>query len=64
MALIGVYICVSRVSDNKHHPSDVIAGALLGVVSALLVVCTQPTYFNCAYLILSAFDIYMSNVDT
>ena len=64
MALIGVYICVSRVSDNKHHPSDVIAGALLGVVSALLVVCTQPAFLNCAYLISSPFDIDMSNVDT
>jgi phosphatidate phosphatase len=26
---------LSRVSDNKHHPTDVLAGALLGTVVAV-----------------------------
>ena len=30
------YICLSRVSDYKHHPRDVIAGGLFGSLSAYL----------------------------
>ena len=26
------YTCISRVVDYKHHPSDVVAGALLGLI--------------------------------
>ena len=29
---------VSRISDYKHHPSDVLSGALLGVTVAVLTV--------------------------
>ncbi|XP_060601612.1 phospholipid phosphatase 1-like, partial [Ruditapes philippinarum] len=32
----AIYVCISRVNDNKHHFSDVIAGAILGTVIALL----------------------------
>jgi undecaprenyl-diphosphatase len=35
--LYAVVIAVSRVVVTAHHPSDVIAGAILGVVGALLV---------------------------
>ena len=34
----AIYVCVSRVSDYKHHWSDVLVGAILGTVVALLVV--------------------------
>ncbi|ESO10396.1 hypothetical protein HELRODRAFT_186273 [Helobdella robusta] len=31
------YVCLSRVSDNKHHPTDVLAGAFIGCFIAALV---------------------------
>ena len=37
MWLYAVIILFTRVAINVHHPSDVIAGALVGVVGALLV---------------------------
>ncbi|XP_012943391.1 phospholipid phosphatase 3 [Aplysia californica] len=42
---LASYICVSRVTDNKHHPTDVIAGAGLGVLLAVVadnVLTTMP----------------------
>ena len=38
MTLMAWYTCLSRVMNNKHHPSDVIAGAIIGAVTALTVV--------------------------
>ena len=35
---VAIYVCVSRISDYKHHWSDVLGGAVLGIVIALLVV--------------------------
>ena len=32
----AVLVSISRVTDNKHHPTDVLAGALLGLALALL----------------------------
>lgn len=32
----AVLVSISRVTDNKHHPGDVVAGALLGLSVALL----------------------------
>ncbi len=32
VATAAFYTCISRVIDNKHHPTDVIFGALLGLV--------------------------------
>ena len=32
----AVLVSISRVTDNKHHPGDVVAGALLGLGVALL----------------------------
>ena len=34
----ATYVCTSRISDYKHHWSDVLSGAVLGTVIALLVV--------------------------
>ncbi|KAL4225651.1 Phosphatidate phosphatase [Mactra antiquata] len=31
------YTCLSRVTDNKHHHTDVMAGATIGIVAAVLV---------------------------
>lgn len=37
MAAYAVLICVSRVVLLAHHPSDVVAGAIVGVIGAMLV---------------------------
>ena len=31
----GRLVCISRLFDNKHHTSDIIAGAVIGVVVAV-----------------------------
>ncbi len=38
---IAVGTCVSRISDYKHHWSDVLAGAFIGVVTAILCVSIE-----------------------
>lgn len=35
---LAVFVCLSRVSDYKHHWSDVLSGAILGVFVAALTV--------------------------
>jgi undecaprenyl-diphosphatase len=37
MFIYAVLICVSRVVLLAHHPSDVVAGALIGVIGAMFV---------------------------
>ena len=31
-----VFVSISRVTDHKHHPTDVLAGASLGLVISLV----------------------------
>jgi hypothetical protein len=33
---LAIFIALSRIVDNKHHPTDVIAGAALGTLGAVL----------------------------
>lgn len=41
-------VCVSRVTDNQHHPVDVVAGALLGCsLAALNAVGTIVSFYAC-----------------
>ena len=35
----AVVVSISRVTDNKHHPTDVLAGAVLGLTIAALALC-------------------------
>ncbi len=35
---MALFTCLSRVSDYKHHWSDVLAGAILGVILAFVCV--------------------------
>lgn len=36
MLVYAVVVSISRVTDNKHHPTDVLAGAVLGLSLALI----------------------------
>jgi len=36
--VLGVFICSSRLQDYRHHPGDVIGGAIVGAVGCLLTV--------------------------
>ena len=37
MSLVyALIVAASRVTDHKHHPGDVAAGAMLGTIMALL----------------------------
>jgi undecaprenyl-diphosphatase len=53
MWLYALIIMLSRVVINVHHPSDVIAGALVGIVGALLV----RRWFAARRLVFSAMDL-------
>ena len=34
--MLAFYICLTRIMDYKHHPTDVLAGAIVGVVFAII----------------------------
>lgn len=34
----GVFVCGSRITDNMHHPQDILAGVVLGVIYAWVTV--------------------------
>jgi len=33
---VAFFTAISRIMDNKHHPTDVIAGSLIGIISQIL----------------------------
>ncbi len=33
--LLGIFIAVSRVHDNRHHPADIVAGSMIGIGCAI-----------------------------
>jgi membrane-associated phospholipid phosphatase len=35
--VLAVHICLTRVTDFKHHATDVLAGSVLGIVVAITV---------------------------
>lgn len=37
---LGTWICVTRLEDHRHHPTDVVTGSLIGALSALVMYAT------------------------
>ena len=44
---------ISRISDNKHHVGDVVAGALIGAAGTLFTVCIDT--LTCDMLLMLTF---------
>ena len=42
---VATFTAVSRIMDYKHHPTDVLAGTLIGVTSQLLNFCVNQYHF-------------------
>ncbi|XP_069107824.1 phospholipid phosphatase 1-like [Argopecten irradians] len=38
LIIAALYICLSRIQDNKHHPTDVLGGAVVGLVFCLITI--------------------------
>jgi undecaprenyl-diphosphatase len=53
MWLYAAIIMFARVALNVHHPSDVIAGALVGILGALLI----RNFFAARRLVFSPVDL-------
>lgn len=45
IACLAIYTSLTRISDNKHHPTDVLAGLLLGVIIGFLFVYVVVAQF-------------------
>lgn len=47
LVTVAFWVCLSRVADYKHHPSDVLAGSVLGVAVAWMVhYFLRPAYLS------------------
>jgi len=44
--MCALFTCLSRISDNKHHPEDVFFGALLGLTISFLTISFLVTRLN------------------
>ena len=69
LASLAVFTALSRVQDNKHHPSDVLAGSAIGVVFAVLSFVVLRKYLNlrdykCEYKLLEENKYEVGNNDS
>ena len=44
LLIMAAVSSLSRVTDNRHHASDVLAGAILGLIIALVTAARLPKY--------------------
>ncbi|RTG87023.1 phosphatidate phosphatase [Schistosoma bovis] len=45
------YICATRVTDHYHHPTDVLAGAILGLLTSVFAFILQIQHNSNAYIL-------------
>ena len=46
MIILSFWVSLTRISDYFHHPMDVVAGALVGVIFALITLTVIADLFN------------------
>ena len=65
LALVyALIVACSRVTDNKHHPGDVIAGAVMGTLLALLSLVRVREYQKMRLCLLEGQDsVYHEDAD-
>jgi len=44
--MVALYISISRISDYKHHPMDVVVGIAVGLVFALITLLILADLFR------------------
>jgi hypothetical protein len=61
--ILATYVALTRISDNKHYASDVIAGTALGVLIACAMVCLFVLHATHDFVFIGSAvskDVYLS----
>lgn len=65
--MLALACCLSRISDYKHHWSDVLGGALLGTIVCLYTVrCGHISYVKvmlCLFQVFTVSIFYKKNIE-
>ncbi|OON19124.1 PAP2 family protein, partial [Opisthorchis viverrini] len=59
----GLYVAISRFTDNKHHVTDIIGGVILGAGTALTLLCHQHICVQSGEFLVWAIALEMKKAD-